>query len=52
MKNYVPYEKMSKKAQKEFNAQKRSDNFGMSMVTKVVIDQTKYNRKKLGKVEF
>lgn len=49
---YVPYEKMSKKAQKEFNNQKRSDSFGMSMTTKVVCDKTKYNRKKLGKIDY
>lgn len=40
----VPYEKMSKKAKAEYNKQKRSESFGMSMVTVVDRDRSKYNR--------
>lgn len=42
---YIPFEKLSKKAQKEFYKSQRSDSFGMNMVTSVVPDKTKYTRK-------
>lgn len=42
--NFVPFEKLSKKEQKKINAQKRADSFGMSMVTVVDRDRSKYNR--------
>lgn len=40
----VPLEKMSKKAQKEYYAKQRSESFGMSMITKVDKDHSKYDR--------
>ena len=44
--NFIPYEKLSKKEQKKINNKKRSDSFGVNMTTKVILDKTKYNRKK------
>jgi hypothetical protein len=41
---YVPLEKQSKKAQKEFYKSQRSESFGMSMITKVDKDRSKYDR--------
>lgn len=43
-KKMVPLEKMSKKAQKEFYSRKRSESFGMSMVTRIDKDHSKYDR--------
>lgn len=44
MEKYVPFEKMSKKEQKKINAARRSESFGMSMVTKIDTNRIKYNR--------
>lgn len=41
---YVQLEKQSKKAQKEFYKSQRSESFGMSMITKVDKDRSKYDR--------
>ena len=41
---YIPLEKQSKKAQKEFYKSQRSESFGMSMITKVDKDHSKYDR--------
>lgn len=45
MTKFIPYNKMSKKAQKELNRKARKD-WQMNPVTKVVPDKTKYNRAK------
>lgn len=45
MKDFVSYEKLSKKKQRELNAKKRT-LWQMSPTTKVVSDKTKYNRAK------
>jgi len=42
----TPYEKLSKKAQREINSQKRGDWNGVRPVTKVVPSGKLYNRKK------
>lgn len=52
MKNYVPFEKLSKKEQKRINAEKRGNWFGVNPVTKVTTDKTKYSRKEKHKVIF
>lgn len=41
---FVPYEKMSKKAQKEYNAQKRG-TWSFNPVTRVVKNGKAYSRK-------
>jgi citrate lyase beta subunit len=43
----VPLSKRSKKAQRAHHALRRADWNGVTPVTRVVPDQTKYNRKKL-----
>ena len=41
---YVPYEKMSKKAQKELNQKKRNSWGELSPVTRIVPNKKAYNR--------
>lgn len=43
----VPLSKRSKKAQRAHHALRRADWNGVTPVTRVVPDKTKYNRKKL-----
>jgi len=43
----VPLSKRSKKAQRAHHALRRADWNGVTPVTRVVSDKTKYNRKKL-----
>lgn len=45
MANFVPKEKLSKKARKELNRQRRTV-WGFSPVTKTVESKKRYNRKK------
>ena len=47
MKKYVSLDKRSKKAQRAHHAIRRADWNGVTPVTRVVPDKTKYNRKKL-----
>ena len=47
MRKFIPYDKLSKKSQKNINNEKRSDSFGVKMVTKVIPDKKKYNRAKV-----
>ena len=41
---YVPYSKMSKKAQREYNAKRRNSWGEMSPVTRIVPNKKVYNR--------
>lgn len=41
---YIPYSKMSKKAQKEYNAKRRNSWGEMSPVTRIVPNKKAYNR--------
>jgi len=50
MKNkFVPFEKLSKKEQKERNKQKRGAWGEVKPITKIVPSKKVYNRKKVGK---
>ena len=49
MTKFVPENKMSKKARKELNAQRRT-TWGFSPVSKKVESRKVYNRKRLGEV--
>lgn len=44
MEKFIAYEKMSKKAQREYNQSKRRDWNGVVPVTKVVPNKKAYNR--------
>ena len=46
MEKYVPFEKLSKKKQKELNAKRRGSWHGVSPVTKTTKNGKAYNRKK------
>lgn len=41
---YIPYSKMSKKAQREYNAKRRNSWGEMSPVTRIVPNKKAYNR--------
>lgn len=41
---YIPYSKMSKKAQREYNAKRRNSWGEMSPVTRIVPNKKVYNR--------
>ena len=43
---FIPYEKLSKKKQKMLNKEKRN-NWSINPTTRVVPDNTKYNRSKI-----
>lgn len=45
MKKFIPYEKMSKKQQKEVNNKKRNDWGICKPITKVIESDKKYSRK-------
>lgn len=51
MRKFVEREKMSKKARKEMDSARRAV-WGISPVTRRAADKTKYDRKKLARVEF
>ena len=46
MKNFVPFEKLSKKEQKKLNALRRKDWNGLSPVTRKSENPKAYNRKR------
>lgn len=46
MKNYVPFEKLSKREQKRINTEKRGSWNGVNPVTRMTKDKTKYDRNK------
>lgn len=46
MKNQIPFEKLSKKEQRRLNNKKRGSWFGVNPITRIVVDKTKYTRKK------
>lgn len=45
MKKFIPYEKLSKKEQKQIDQMKRKEWGSINPVTKIVPDKKKYNRK-------
>ena len=47
MRKYVPLEKMSKKAQREFHKQQRGSWYGISPVSKIVESKKKYDRNQI-----
>lgn len=51
MTKFVPYEKMSKKAQKEYNAAKRG-TWSFNPVTRVTKNGKAYDRKRKWEVEY
>ena len=51
MTKFVSYEKMSKKAQREYNLKQRNDWNGVNPVTRVVKSKKAYNRQKFKKGE-
>ena len=51
MQKFVEREKMSKKARRELDNARRAV-WGISPVTRKTEDKTKYNRKKLARIEF
>lgn len=46
MKNPIPFEKLSKKEQKKLNNKKRGNWFCVNPTTRIIVDKTKYTRKK------
>ena len=52
MKNYVPFEKLSKKEQKKINNERRNDWNGLNPVTRTTKDKTKYSRKNKHRLSF
>ena len=46
MKNFIPYEKLSKKKKKELNAKKRNSWYGLNPVTRKPENSHAYNRSK------
>lgn len=49
MEKYVPYEKLSKKKKKEWNAKQRGSWYGMNPVTRKPENSRAYNRRKARK---
>ena len=49
MEKFIPYEKLSKKKQKELNAQKRGSWHGINPVTRVPKNSRAYDRRKAQK---
>ena len=49
MEKFIPYEKLSKKKQKELNAKRRGTWYGISPVTRKAESNKAYNRKKARK---
>lgn len=43
-KTFIPFEKLSKKEQKKINSRRRSDSFGVKMISKVEPDKKKFKR--------
>lgn len=50
MDKFIPYEKMSKKQKKQYNALKRRDWNGVNPVTRKPVNPKAYNRKKSRKL--
>lgn len=46
MNNFIPYEKLSKKKQRELNQSKRGSWNGLNPITRKAANQKIYNRKK------
>ena len=51
METYIPLEKRSKRAQKEYHAAQRGSWNGINPVSRIVPNKTKYNRKKQKQAE-
>ncbi|MCM1232841.1 MAG: hypothetical protein NC489_22175 [Ruminococcus flavefaciens] len=52
MEKFIPYEKLSKKEQKQLDSAKRKDWNGLNPVTRAVPDKKKYSRKDKHKSVF